>query len=367
MNKKKQIAFILPGFTNNPIGGYKIAYQYADLFSEDDYEVHVIFNALDKKTYDSCSCFSKIKKYLGLQYRNINRDYFNNFWFSFKNKIIGHEIFQIKDCFLKFLSSNAIIVATSVETAYPISELKRFKNKLYLIQDFENWKDNTDDFVLKSYTLGLKNIVISNWLKEKVESTGAKAKVIPNGLDFEYFKLSNPIENRSPFEICLLYHNDDRKRVCDSLAALYIVKEKIPELHVNIFGVPERPENLPEWFNYVKCPDRITHNHMYNTSSIFVAASMKEGWGLPLTESLQCGCALVCTDIGGFADYAINGKTALTSPVYDVNKLAENILILINDNKKRIELARAGNKYIQQFTFENSFKLFKDVIANGIN
>ena len=34
---------------------------------------------------------------------------------------------------------------------------------------------------------------------------------------------------------------------------------------------------------------------------------------------------------------------------------------------ERIELARAGNRYIQQFTFENSFKLFKDVIANGFN
>ena len=39
---------------------------------------------------------------------------------------------------------------------------------MYLIQDFENW-GRSDMEVLESYKLGLMNITISKWLKEKVE------------------------------------------------------------------------------------------------------------------------------------------------------------------------------------------------------
>ena len=99
-----------------------------------------------------------------------------------------------------------------------------------------------------------------------------------------------------------------------------------------------------------------------NNAAIFVAASNKEGWALPPAESMQCGCALVCTDIGGFADYAKNGETALTSPVYDVQALADNILALIKDNGKRVKIAKAGNEYIQRFTMENSYRLMHDFV-----
>ena len=91
---------------------------------------------------------------------------------------------------------------------------------------------------------------------------------------------------------------------------------------------------------------------------------MKEGWALPPAEALQCGAALVCTDIGGFGAYAINNETALVSKVYDVQSLAENILKFITDNDLRIRIAKNGNKYIQQFTWDKSFSMMKRLIEN---
>ena len=163
----------------------------------------------------------------------------------------------------------------------------------------------------------------------------------------------------------MLFHLDDRKRCCDSFVALEIVKKQIPELHVTMFGTPEKPDNIPEWYTYFKTPDRDTHNKIYNNASIFISASMKEGWALPPAESLQCGCALVCTDINGFKAYAINNETALVSPVYNVQALANNILNLIQDNNLRIKIAKNGNNFIQRFTWDKSFKQMKELIEKN--
>lgn len=200
-----------------------------------------------------------------------------------------------------------------------------------------------------------------------VRSVGEDAKLIPNGFDFDYFKLTTPIEDRNPMEIAMLNHNSERKRCQDSIAALKIVKEKIPQLHVNMFGIPERPVDLPDWFDYYKKPNQQDHNKIYNTASIFIAASKAEGMALPPAEAMQCGAALCCTDIPGFALYAKDNETALLSKVFDVNGLAENILKLINDNELRVKIAKSGNKFIQQFTWEKAVASFKEYLETTDN
>lgn len=358
----KQIVFLFPIKDVYPIGGFKIAYQYADYFAGAGYDVHLVYSHV---RYDfwkrNNSLFFKIKTLLGFLYRLKTGQYKAGEWYSFNNKVSKHFVFRFNSAAFRKYNQNTLVFATAVETALPLADIKKIplKNKFYLIQDYELWHENTDELIMKSYALGFNNVVIAKWLQKKVEEAGGKASLVPNGLDFNYFNLTNPIENRKGSEICMLYHKDERKRCEDSIAALKIVQQQVPELHVSMFGNPEKPEGLPEWVSYYRTPEHSLHLEIYNKSAIFVAASNKEGWALPPAESMQCGCALVCTDIGGFADYAINGETALTSPVYDVNALAENILALIKDDAKRQQIAKNGNEFIQRFTLENSFKLIQ--------
>ena len=65
----------------------------------------------------------------------------------------------------------------------------------------------------------------------------------------------------------------------------------------------------------------------------------------------MCGAALVATDIGGHREFAENGVTALLAPPRRPEELAERILQLIEDQPRRIALAKAGSRYIQQFTW----------------
>ena len=80
---------------------------------------------------------------------------------------------------------------------------------------------------------------------------------------------------------------------------------------------------------------------------------------LPPAEAMQCGCALVCTDIGGFALYAKDNETALINKVYDVEQMANNIESLIRDDDLRQKIAKTGNEFIKTFTWEKAYVSFK--------
>ena len=366
----KKLAFIFPGRGRNPVGGFKVAYQYADFFAGIGYEVHLIYNYEKQDFFKSKDIpfFLKIKTFIGFYYRKLRNQLELSNWYSFKNHIYKDIIFSYHPTFLRKYRNFDVIFSTAVETAYVLNDTKSIpnKHKFYLIQDFENWNDNTDEFVYKSYTFPFTKIVISKWLQERVEKTGFTATIIPNGLDFDYFKLTNPIENRKPAEIAMLYHLDDRKRCCDSMAALEIVKKEIPDLHVTMFGVPNKPANLPDWYSYYQTPNKETHNGIYNNAAIFVAASEKEGWGLTPCEAMQCGAAIACTNADGFLEFAKDSETALVSPVYDVHALANNIIKLIKDNELRIKIAKEGNDFIQQFTLETAFAKMKTLVEKTI-
>lgn len=361
--KNDKIAFILPRRESNPVGGYKIVYEYANRFAQAGYDVSIIYPHV--RTYwkqDIKNPFLRIKMQLGFLYRRKRHQYQAGEWFALEATVRKIFVFTVCSASLRLLKHHKII-ATAVETAYALAAAHSVPcaNKYYFIQDFEAWNGHTDEYVYHSYRFPMKKIVIAPWLAQRVEYAGEKSVLIPNGFDFGYFQLTNPIENRLPYEVAMLYHKDDRKRCCDSIEALKIVKQKIPQLHVTMFGTPEKPE-LPEWFGYIRCPDKETHNKIYNNAAIFVAASKTEGFGLTVGESMICGCAVACTDNEGFSMMIKNEQTGLLSPVFDIEKLAENILRLIQNDHLRIRIAKQGNEFIQQFTWERAFSSFIEAL-----
>ena len=365
MSEKKTIVWLLPGIDKMPTGGYKVVYEYANRFVADGYDVFIVYPhifTLGKHKNVFLNFLKQCKNMVRYSCNKIRRVRCAPNWFRLDSRIHCEYVFRFGKSRTTRIPG-ARFVATALATSFELAGIRRIENKdkFYFIQDFENWNNITSECVYDSYRLPMKKITIAPWLVREVEKTGGTATLVENGFDFDYFRMTNPIEKRSAHEVAMLYHRDERKRCVDAIAALKIVKERIPDLHITMFGTTERPD-VPEWFAYFQRPDQKTHNAIYNKASIFVAASKAEGMALPPAESMICGCALVCTDIPGFSMYAINEKTALTSPVYDCQKLAENIIKLIENNELRIELAKSGNKFILQFTWERAYGKFKQEI-----
>lgn len=352
-----RITFILISPKREPVGGYRVIYEYADRLAAKGHKVTVLHSLVVP--------FARYKRPFWLRYiaHYLLKTYIPR-WFNFKNQVNLAMIPEITD---KYIPDGDAVIATWWATAYPVSELNAAKGrKFYLIQHYEVW-GGVKDLVEKSYSLGLNNIVIAGWLKEILEKLGARvASHIPNGMNFDLFKLKRPIEDREHLSIAMMYHEADWKGSRDGIKAIEIVKDQFPDLTVTVFSVYPKPSWLPGWIHFVQNPAQSALVDLYNSHAIFISPSWTEGWPLPPAEALACGCALVSTDIGGVHDYAVNEKTALLSPPKDPEAMAKNLVRLLNDKDLRIRLAKDGHELVQNFTWENAVTRLEKVLFEGV-
>ncbi len=259
------------------------------------------------------------------------------------------------------------MIATAWETAeWAANYSERIGQKYYLIQHWEGFFQQAEESrVAATWKAPLQKIVISKWLQERAEKLGETAHYIPNGLNFEAFGLDAPIEKRDGRQILMLYHTAWWKGSADGLKAVTLIRDRRPDVCLQLFGVPPRPRELPSWILYEQNPAQAKLRQHYNTAAIFVGPSLTEGWDLPACEAAQSGAALSLTDIGGHREYGIHKETALLSPSGNPAALAENILQLMLNADMRIKLARKAHQYVQQFTWEKAVNALLSILQGN--
>lgn len=85
---------------------------------------------------------------------------------------------------------------------------------------------------------------------------------------------------------------------------------------------------------------------VYRELSVAVHPSHSENLG-GAAESLAAGVPTVSTDVGGFPDIVINGKTGLTCPAQSPDALADAILKMLDDKSFAQETAAAGRANVR--------------------
>lgn len=361
-SRRTSVCFVLPGYSRRAIGGYKIVYEYANRLPKNKYAVFIFYSQFSKlRRYSLYGFLARIYPAVRFLHAKMTK----RRWFPLEDV---KELLRFSYN-KKTLARFDVLVATAIETAFALHdlELDKAKSCIYLIQDFENWEPIFKARVFESYRFPMKKICIAPWLVEKVRSVGEDAALIYNGLDFSYFTLTRKIEDRNPLEISVMYYEcstRSTKRFEDSAKALEIVREQFPRLHVSVFGVFKDPGDFPAWFTYHRSPSKDEHNAIYNNAAIYIAASSSEGFGLTVAEAMMCGCAVACTDNGGFSSMVTDGETGLLSPVFDYEALARNVVRLISDADLRIRLARNGNESVRKFNWETAVEKFRAVIED---
>lgn len=355
----KSITFLMPPFSYSPVGGFKVVLQYANLLSEDGYDIHIVY--ADSTKYKNIKWRIKYKlllKHILFQLNIIKRSI--RIWFPLDNRVKEHNVYSLD---YNLVPKTDIYICTGVDTApflnrYPIPD----RRKYYFIQDYEIW-GRTDKQVRETYHYSMNKIVISDWLRDILEKEEhIKCFLVPNGFNLKEFYLTIPIEYKNKYKLSLLYHEAVRKDIKTALKAIDIVKKRFPQVQVDVFGTPIRPNFLPEWYHYYQCPSKEQHLKINNESAIYVASSIEEGWGLTIGEAMLCGQAVACTDNRGYKEMAKDKKTALLSPTKNPDALAKNIIYLINNDVVRKRIASQGLNYIKSFSEENSYRLFKSAL-----
>lgn len=352
-----RICFVLPGYTRQPIGGFKMVYIYTNLLSRRGHKVSLLYlNRNAMKQYHVPEIF-----------RRPIADYFTKRgpgWFTLDKSVRIYS--GLKRADLERLKGQDIVVATSVDSVWPAKKLFPQTPGAYLIQDFENWRYG-DKYCFHTYRAGYRNIAVAFWLKELVEKhSRTEAMLIRNPIDLNLYRMTNPPENRKKHSIGLLYHTMPHKGLKYAFRALKRIKEIYPDLEVLMFGVYKRPGGLPGWIRYIQNASPEQTVQIYNSVSVWLCATVEEGFGLTGLEAMACGAALVSTDYKGAAEYAKNGYNALLSPIKDADGLTENVRYLFENELEKERLINNAQESVKQFSMAYSVEKLEKTLHAAV-
>lgn len=347
-----KICFVLPRFARGAVGGHKIIYEYANGLVKKGYDISILFLNEDAFTnYKLPYPFKVIAaKIMTLMQPR---------WFALDKKIKKVSGLDIKAAELKKYD---IVIATAINTVTPVIERFSSSKKIYFIQDYENWNESNEK-VNDTYSMGMVNVVVSEWLKEKVDRYSKKpAVLIKNPIDLNVYREIVPVVSRKKYTVAMLYHPAKHKGIKYAIEALKFVKEECLDLTVEMFGTYKIEEKLPPWIHYTKNASKEETVKIYNSCQVFLCASIEEGYGLTGLEAMACGTVLVSTNYRGVREYAVDGYNALLSNIKNSRLLANNILRIFNNETLMMQISKNGISTVQNFSWEKALHKMETVL-----
>jgi glycosyltransferase involved in cell wall biosynthesis len=95
---------------------------------------------------------------------------------------------------------------------------------------------------------------------------------------------------------------------------------------------------------------------------IFVLCSLSEGLPLTILEAMAAVKPIVATDVGGISEVIQDGIEGIIIPSNDSDRLAEAIIGLLLDEKKRLDMGeRARRKFLEKFTIETMVERYEEL------
>ena len=201
-------------------------------------------------------------------------------------------------------------------------------------------------------------------------------KIVTVGLDLVPLMKIPPRKEEIP---TLIYFGSIRpmKRVTEiSKAFSYIVKE-IPNSRLWIVGSGDRSyiskvktiirkNNLE---NKVKFWGSVSKNkkaELLERAHILFCTSVREGWGLVVSEANAMGTPAVVYDVPGLCDSTIDGETGIVCNLNEPKELASNVISLLGDEQKYANMQEQGWQQSKELNWDKTAEEFLQVLENVI-
>ena len=201
-----------------------------------------------------------------------------------------------------------------------------------------------------------------------------KIQVIYNGVDNSWFHVT-PKDNPYNRPYLLFVGNvKPHKNLSALLKAFSMLKDKIDHDLVVVgkregFLTPDN--NLENAINNYNLHERVHFTgyieddllkQYYVFADALVFPSLYEGFGLPPLEAMACGCPAVVSNAASLPE--VCGDAALYFNPYKPEDIADKILLLLNNDNLRVDLAKRGKDRARLFTWERSAQETLKVINN---
>ena len=220
-----------------------------------------------------------------------------------------------------------------------------------------------------------KNIVLTESESAKIDMLHygfdkKKVHIFPAGIELPAVKDITSHKKYTAFTILSLGAIREMKRTCHQLQAFELAKKDIPELQLKIGGdgsgaYGRKVLNLihnsvyKKDIEYLGKVSKDKKKKLMQDCHIILGTSVKEGWGLTITEAASQGTPAVVYNVDGLRDSVRKNQTGLicnNTP----EQLANAIKKLYKDKKLYKKLRKNAWIWSKTLTFDNCYKVFKN-------
>jgi glycosyltransferase involved in cell wall biosynthesis len=184
----------------------------------------------------------------------------------------------------------------------------------------------------------------------------ANVIVIPNSVDCQNLAVTSQRRPKSASAILLLGNLCANKGHFDTLEAAAIIVRSFPECRflfagaerekgalrqlrslAQVLGIKANVEFLGPIFGDAK-------THVLARAGIFALPSHIENMPVSLMEAMAVGLPVIASRVGAIPEMVEDGRTGLLIDAQDIVGLADALLMLLRDSKRRHEMGKAGQK-----------------------
>lgn len=144
------------------------------------------------------------------------------------------------------------------------------------------------------------------------------------------------------------------------------VREEVPTARLVIAGEGYLRHDLEEQIDrlgagsYITLAGRVSDTELrdlYRAAWVVTSASLREGWGMSLTEAAACGTPSVASDIAGHRDSVSVGRSGLLVPDAEIGA---TISMLLTNDHDRNALTRGALEYAGELSWDHTaLRLFQ--------
>ncbi len=250
------------------------------------------------------------------------------------------------------------------ELPFPLSliayYIERFEYILYKSTQFACYSQSTKEDLI-AFGIPSKNI-----------------HVFPLGVDHKRYIPQKNMKSKYPLFI-FVARLVKMKRADLCIEAVSKIIQEYPSIKLYIIGNGEEERSLIYLVKRKKIENNIhfiTKNNFFfdkkkgdikvlfmQKAWALLLPSVKEGWGMVVTEAGACGTPSIVSNVTGLRDSVIHNKTGVVlsaNPTAD--ELAEELLRFIKNRKIRTKLSREAIHFAKKLNWEISYRKFKSII-----
>lgn len=158
----------------------------------------------------------------------------------------------------------------------------------------------------------------------------------------------------------------------DKLIAQFVrVHARVPEARFVIVGEGYLRSDLEsqiaeaggrEWITLAGHVSDEELRDLYRSSWLVTSHSLREGWGMSITEAAACGTPAVVVDIAGHRDAVLDGVTGVLVP--EARPLGEAIADLLTDDARRTQMADAALAHAATLSWDAVARRLFELLAS---